>query len=139
MADVPEFTVRPPLRCFGLRKDQPGVPCARPAIWQRRAVHGFEPAYFCDDCRQPTDEPIAETPVFRRVQVMCEVLFSGTSLLERTALREAVGQLERAVEAAGGVLNVHDYRSAVGRHAAPAAPRKANGGDGKGQTRPLRH
>lgn len=90
----------------------------------------MEAAFFCDECRRDGDEPIADSAVFRRVSVNLVVYLSATSLVPRLAQTEAVARLERAIEAAGGVVNLLQVSSAAGSlapHAEPAGVRAGRG------------
>ncbi|NUR55172.1 MAG: hypothetical protein HOQ29_12045 [Acidobacteria bacterium] len=119
MSDTPLFVVAPPIRCFH-RLELPELPvCARPARWIRPSANCQPDGYFCDEHRQRTDAPIAEPTLIRRVNVTLEVLFAATSWTAGCAHAEALSRLERAVESAGGVINLHAVGSVIGRCAAP--------------------
>jgi hypothetical protein len=98
----------------------------------RIAGEGSCVGFFCELHRQPGDVPIAPPFIFRRVAVTLEVLFAGTSSNATLAQIEAVSRLEQAVQAAGGVINLHSARSTVGRYVAPASPPRKPAGKGRG-------
>lgn len=137
-ADGPQFVVRPPLRCYHRLADRPGLICAELAVRFRPECNGDEGAFFCAAHARPTDTAIPDAAAFRRVSVMLEVCFSGVSLLEAVAHAEALDRLERAVAAAGGVINLHACRSVVGRLARHAQPGAAADATGDSYPRPLK-
>ena len=75
----------------------------------------FSVAYFCDVHHTEIDTPIADDCVIRRVRIQADIMLTGTSLDPNISQAEAVGRLERAVAAAGGVLGVACVSSAIGR------------------------
>jgi hypothetical protein len=114
----------PALRCFERCYDREPFVCGNPASWMRANSNVFENAFFCTEHRGADDEPIPGTFFARRVSVAADVLFAATSSKPESAQREALGRLERAVERAGGVINLHAVTSLVGRYTgqAPALP-----------------
>ena len=115
MCESPRYLVRPPLRCFELDPSRPAGVCARPARWSAPLSLRGELAFYCDDHRPMRAAPVSLDALFRRVSITADVLFSGTSFDRARAHAEALAQLEYAVEAAGGLLNLHVCRSEVGR------------------------
>lgn len=115
MADVPRFLVRPKLRCFHRDPDLPTFVCGRDAVWKRPPSGGLPGGFFCAVHSTADDTPIDDEALFRLVHVTVDVLFAGVSFNPSVAQSEALSQLERAVEGAGGVINLHACRSEVGR------------------------
>ena len=66
--------------------------------------------------------------MFRRVSLTLEVLFAGVSHIPAMAQIEAVARLERAVEAAGGIVSLNAASSTVGRYEPPPPPTRQKGG-----------
>lgn len=124
MPERPVFTVRPRLRCFGRSASSTGLRCGKPAAWMSALPVDGEYLYRCQDCRENGDTPIPVDPVFRRVQVELEVLISAAALKHGPAVREALDALEAAITQAGGVLNLHEARSVIGRYSPPAPLRR---------------
>jgi hypothetical protein len=120
---VPEFLIMPTPRCC-LRLGNSAVDvCGAVAAWARPARGALPAEFFCDRHRGPTDQPITQGFLARRVTLRVEVLIAGTSLRPAEAHLEAVERLMRVVEAAGGLMNLHDVSSVVGRYTPPAPPR----------------
>ncbi len=127
--DVPQFVVRPPIRCFHRRDDPAGAACGAVATWLRVGKTGVETGFFCDNHREDDDTPIPAVPLCRRVSVTLEVLISGTSFAPALAQAEAVALLEGAVGSVGGVVSLHAVHSTIGRYGPrPAKGRPAAGG-----------
>src|SRR4051812_38085418 len=114
MSDVPEFRVRPALRCFYRDQDRPAAVCAKHARWMRANGSSLPSGYFCDEHMSIGDVPIPPAVIFRRVSVQLEVVMSATDFAPPSAQAEAVATLEAAVERAGGVVNLHTVTSVVG-------------------------
>lgn len=121
--DWPELVVRPPARCFGRRRELPGRPCGRRAIWMRPSKHGVEPQYFCDECKRSGDEPIAADALFRRVTVSLDIELAAADVTMSAAHAEALAVVEELVHRARGLLNLHRITSVVGRPARQAPAR----------------
>lgn len=119
VAHVPLAAIAPPLRCFEHDRSDRHVICGDAAYWRRPGSHWFDDQYFCDVHREPFDVPIVGECVVRRVRVMVDVLLSGASMTAPFAQTEALRRLERAVAAAGGLLDVKGIHSAVVRYGAP--------------------
>lgn len=115
MADVPMFAVCPPLRC-GFPVDPLNFAfCGELAYWQRPGGE-FDPVrFFCQKHRLAGDEPIPEYTMFRRITLTIDVVFAGVTLRQREAELEAFGRLQALLEAHGGLVNLHQVRSDVGR------------------------
>ena len=121
MADIPLVVVRPPLRCFSRRQDPPGEICDWEATFVRHSRAGVPPTFLCSAHSQSGDEPITDDVVFRLVSVTLEVRMCGVSHVPGFAHSEALARLERAIAAAGGVINLHACRSQLAR-LEPQAP-----------------
>lgn len=122
MSELPTFVVAPPIRCFHRHEDHELAPCGQGARWIRWRKSVLPQGYFCDRHRAPGDEPILAEPLIRRVSVSLEVLFSATNWIAEPGQVEAVARLERAVESAGGVINLHAVTSVIGRCAGWPSP-----------------
>ncbi len=110
---LPACTYAPPLRC-GHRDESPERQvCGAVAMRFRPGPNWFTPEYFCQDHSRAEDLGIPTAHIFRRVRVTVDVLFAGTSMEGPAAHAEAVARLERAVTAAGGLLEVDRVRSAM--------------------------
>ena len=128
MADIPTFTVLPPLRCFDPVGNSLDLACAAEARWMRRSGDGSLPAFYCDGHREPGDTPIAGPLVVRRVSLVAEVLFCAVTPFQNGSQTEAVTRLEQAVGMAGGLLNLVSVTSTIGRWTPVSAPRGGKGG-----------
>lgn len=115
MPDVALFTVRPPLRCFGRSGILAETLCGKPASWMIPTGNGLDPRFFCDDCRPPNAQPVHDAAPFRRVTVQLEIFLAGATYPPSSAHWEAVELVMRAIEAVGGVGNLRDVTSAIGR------------------------
>lgn len=80
---------------------------------------GVPVSLWCTDHRPMTAVPVAGALLLRRVSITAEVVFTGHGVNPGYDQAEAVGQLERAVQAAGGTLNLHTATSVMGRYQAP--------------------
>ena len=74
---------------------------------------------FCTVHAPKTAVPIAGQVLLRRVSVQAEVIFTGHGITPAHDQAEAVAQLEQAIEAIGGTLNLHAATSVLGRYEAP--------------------
>jgi hypothetical protein len=101
--------------------------CGQVACWKRPGRHWFDDRFFCHSHAEPSDEMVAGELVLRRLRITCDVLLTATDWRAPKAQAEGVGYLERAVAAAGGLLDVHGVLSTIGKTAAPAGPGQANG------------
>ena len=131
---LPTWRVVAPLRCAHPLGSSSHRVCETRAAWMRIPNHGAHALFFCDAHQRPGDRRIPPTFDVRRVSVRLEVVFTGTSCYTAFAHQEAYERLARAVEAAGGLVNLHEIRSDVGHYdpdGAPARPRAA-AGKGKG-------
>ena len=124
MGEHAKFYVRPRLRCCQPKFDPARVICGEPARWRRPAPAGTVDCYFCPEHAAHGDVPIAGVTLFRRVQIVAEVTFAGVSAMPALARAEALARLERAVEEAGGMLNLHAMTDVIGSHE-PETPRQA--------------
>lgn len=73
------------------------------------------PSFYCVEHSRAGDEAIPDDAIFRLVAVTLEVRMCGTGRTPGIAHAEAIAQLERALEAAGGVINLHACRSLLAR------------------------
>lgn len=129
MEDEARFHVRPPLRCAQMVEESGFSVCARPAAWERCPVGARAALFFCDDHRAKDDRPITEETRFLRVSLVVEVYFTGCHLNSAMAQSEALAQLERAVDQAGGRLSIVSASSVPGR-LQPSASRRTPAGSG---------
>lgn len=127
MADVPQFHMRPPLRCFARLENSPGTICAAAAAWERPASSASPGGFFCDAHRGPGDTNIPDAALFRRVGITLEVWFAGVSFTAGLAQAEALSRVERAIEDVGGLVNLVACRSEVGRLRPAPPPQDDNG------------
>lgn len=115
VANVPQFGIVTPLRCFHpLPGSEPPI-CGAPAKWKRPGVDWFTDEYFCDEHRRELDLSIAGDVVFRRVRVQLDVLLAATSSGDPQSRAEAMARVEGAIKAIGGCLDVHGTHSSFGR------------------------
>ena len=124
MDDLANFTVKPLLRCFGVDAIRPGTVCGAPAAWTEPAKPGQQQQYFCDKHKRVSSVEIDANPVFRRVTITLDVMLAAVHMTDAGAKTKAWAELERAVSAIGGVVNLHSASSTVGRYN-PTAPRPA--------------
>src|ERR671918_350946 len=120
MPDVATFVAVPTLRCHELVDHSPRAVCGVKAEWMRPGSHELPVGYFCSQHRASTDVRIPESFLFRRVSVTLDVLFAGASMAQALSQAEVVDRLERVIESAGGLINLHTVTSAVGRYSPPA-------------------
>jgi hypothetical protein len=73
------------------------------------------PLFFCAVHSQAGDEPLTDDVPFRLVSVTLDVRLAGVNHVPGFAHAEALGRLERAIAAAGGVINLHTVRSQLAR------------------------
>ena len=130
--EMPTFTIVPPPRCQAPRSGAPSLTCGEPARWATPASRLFLETYVCDRHRTPMDVEIPKTVIFRRVRVEVVVDFFGVSLHGGTAQAEAVSRLEEAVRAVGGVPNLLNVSSTIGRGAVTVTPSPASAKQGRG-------
>lgn len=116
-ARIPRCADLPTLRCAKRVEGRPGDVCAVAATHVRPGSVWFAATHFCAAHALPCDVPIAGQQVFRRVRVSCDVLFAAVDPNQSIAQAEALLQLELAVKAAGGLLNVDRIVSNVVRWA----------------------
>lgn len=105
----------PPLRChepIGGRLDRR---CGELAVYMVLSHSEAEPLFFCHAHGAPAMMPIAGELRIRLVTLRVDVLFAGMPGGGQPAHREAFERMERAVQAAGGLLNLHDTRSELVR------------------------
>lgn len=115
LVNVPAFAVSPVLRCYHVDGMTPRIVCGAPARWREPGSHWFGDSFFCDRHRGPTDVPVVSDVAIRRVRITADVFLAGTNIRAPQAQAEAVACLERAVAAAGGILDVQGVLSTVGR------------------------
>lgn len=112
---VPTFVLCPTLRCYHVEGKSPRIVCGALARWREPGEHWFNDSFFCDLHRGPNDLVVDGDVVVRRVRITADVFLAGTNIRSPQAQTEAVARLERAVAAAGGILDVHGVLSSVGR------------------------
>jgi hypothetical protein len=125
MPDVPVFHIRPPFRCWHPIENRPGRVCGELAAWSSPAGASARPGFFCSAHKREGDTAIANDEPFRRVSITLEVLLNGTSYEEHAATMEALSVVERALENAGGLVNLHTSHSEIGRWR-PSVPLRAS-------------
>lgn len=127
-----EFTIMPPLRCAHVVENPDRNFCGAPAVYMRAASadEGFR--FWCADHRETTDVPIAGELAIRVVTLNVEILFAGVVPFPRIAQLEALTRLTQAVEAVGGLVNLHGASSQLGRWTPPRPPDEENGDSGRG-------
>ena len=118
IARVPAFGVTPPPRCFTTLEGSPPRKCGELATRHRVGNSWFGDSFHCDDHAEQSDVDISDEFVIRLVRVTCDVLLAGVDEHQGIAQAEAVDRLERAVVAAGGVLDVKIATSSIGRYPA---------------------
>lgn len=124
MPDVPVFHVRPPLRCCAADLDRPYGVCGAPAAWERSPGAGQVSSFYCAVHRGESDKPVAGEVFMRRVCLVVEVVYSATIPAPGRAQREALAELEAAVQGSGGSLSLVSATSQVGRFVPPAPARQ---------------
>jgi hypothetical protein len=115
VADVPRVKVRPPIRCCQRRPGTSVVYCGQDARFLRFTSGAPLPTFFCGHHSRPTDEPIPDDAIFRLVSVTLEIHLCAVSQAPGMAHAEALNTLERVIESAGGVINLHACRSLLAR------------------------
>jgi hypothetical protein len=128
VADVAEFTYRPPIRCYEVIEEPRSMICGQLAYWLRPSHNFNQTGFFCFSHHRPTDLKIPDDVVFRRVHITAEIIFAGVSWMPPAAQREAFERLTDAVERVGGLVNLHAVTSQVGRRTPPAPPNGRRGG-----------
>lgn len=137
MADVARLVALPMIRCYQqLRNSEIGI-CGEQAYFERLSNAGFQNGFYCAAHTRAGDRPIAPEVLLRRVSIVLEVSFAGTSPIPSMAHAEALYRLERCVETAGGLLNLTNVTSVMGRYTPPPAPAKGRGRRPKAQSPPL--
>lgn len=132
MADVPVFTVAPPMRCFHTVDEFAKRICGARAHWTRSHPGRISPEYFCERHRVPGDEPLPLSLTFRRITIVAEIVLAGASGLQSQAQVEALERVELAVRGAGGLLNLHTVTSVIGRSRPPVPAVAGRRGSGRG-------
>jgi len=88
-----------------------------------REAHGWNGrGYFCDKHKRPDDEPIPLERVYRRVQIVAEVLIAGASFVQGPAELDALARMTAAVESVGGIVGIQTVSSQIGRLVPRTAP-----------------
>jgi hypothetical protein len=121
MVDMARFTAAPAPRCFYCGEESEPFACGEAACWMRPGPADYPAGYFCPAHRAEGDVPIPPDYVVRRVSIVLEVVFAGTSWSDGHARAEAVCRLEEAVQGAGGLISLSQVSTALGRRAAPVA------------------
>lgn len=130
-SDIRLFSVMPPLRCCFELQSSPRKFCGERAQWFRPADAFGRGAFFCRKHRDETDQVLGADVLVRRVRVLADAIFAGVSMVRQDAHTEALDQLEAAIAARGGLLNLHSVTSEVGRLQRPgtcALPKAERGG-----------
>jgi hypothetical protein len=127
MADAPQFSIVPPLRCCEVVNSPYPEFCGELAVVRRPGSTYWFDEFFCRAHSTPADVPIADNQAFRRVHLVVDVYFAACSVSPAVAQTEAVGRLELAVRDAGGLVNVQAVRSTVGRDGLRRGHGKENG------------
>lgn len=107
--------VAPPLRCSSVNRQAGNAFCGELARWERRNAAGEFVGFFCDDHSFSGDVPIDGEHVFRRVRLTAHVYVAGITSIQTLAVAEAVERFEKAVRDMGGVLDVIQTGSEIGR------------------------
>lgn len=87
--------------------------------------------FFCDEHRRPGVVPLSRTAPFRRVTLHLEVLIAAAELTPAAAHSEAVKTVLDAVALVGGVPNLVNITSTVGRIAVPQPSGAPNASQGR--------
>jgi hypothetical protein len=130
MDDVPTCAVVPPLRCCHRETGSSDIPCGQAAAWSRAEPGTATTRFYCDQHRAATDSPIPAAFTFARVRVHLEVLLSGVGGTPAADKHEAVALVRRAVEAAGGLVNLVAVFADTARGGSLAAPGGERGARG---------
>jgi hypothetical protein len=117
MALVPEFGVAVKVRCHERSENPQRLACGAIARWIRPSGNMFETSFFCEEHRQDGDELLPAAFTFRRVRVAADVLIAAASSDRASSQVEAAQTLAAAIGNVGGVLEVKEILSTVGRWA----------------------
>lgn len=109
------FLVAPPLRCCARLESRPEELCGCLAHWRSPAADEPIVRVWCDQHRKPGDEAIGGELRFRRVVLTVQVYLAGVDDGGKVAQAEAYDMLERQVRRLGGVLNLLEATSEIGR------------------------
>jgi len=109
-----------------------GTYCGAPAVQLLRGNHWFDDAFRCAKHAESGGVALSAPVAVRRVRMRVDVLLAGVTMNDPAARGEAVARLQSAVAAIGGIVEVEDVRSAVGRYAAPAGPGGQASSGGRG-------
>lgn len=109
------FMVAPPLRCCARLESRPDELCGCLAHWRTPVADQRIDRVWCDQHKNPGDQVIAGELPFRRVVLTVQVYLAGTDERAPVAQNEAYDMLERQVRRLGGVLNLVDATSEIGR------------------------
>jgi hypothetical protein len=131
VGDVPTFAIVGPFRCCWSGGLAARSLCNATADYMTPARAGVPQSLFCAAHRPMTAVPIAGGLLLRRVSLTCQVLFTGHGVNPPFDEAEALEQLERAVNLAGGLLNLHAHSSVLGRYDVPR-PRQVGAGRPRG-------
>lgn len=104
-----------PLRCYQPVGNQGRLFCGAPAVLMRESVGYNGPGYFCEKHAREQDEPIPAERVFRRVQIIAEVLLAGASFVQSQAELDALARMTAALESVGGIVGIQTVSSQIGR------------------------
>lgn len=132
MPDGPIFNVPIPLRCCQDFGNSGRAFCGAPAVSMRPANGSTLPRYFCEKHARPSDLEIPAERHFRRVQIIIEVLVAGTTAAPGLAELDALSRTISAIESIGGICNLFQVTSQIGRTAGQAPRPGADRDPGKG-------
>lgn len=119
---LPTVTVLPPLRCGEQVGSSLHDVCGARATWVRIAPGAAPLGFRCDAHKRADDRKAVDDFNLLRIAIKLDVIFAGTSFVPGLAHTEAFERLCRAVEGVGGLVNLHEIRSYVGRYAPAQAP-----------------
>lgn len=115
MSEPRLFVVAPPLRCCWTRGGRPGAVCGDRAYWEGIHQDSGAIGFWCDQHRLRTDTPIAGEREIRRVCLTVQVYVTAVDPRPLDAHAEVLELVDREVRRLGGVLNLVDVTSEVGR------------------------
>lgn len=132
MADSPIFAAPVPLRCHEPFGNIGRAFCGAPAVAMRPLNGWHAPGYFCEKHARPDDQPIPPERVYRRVQLVAEILLAGASFQPGPAELDALSRTITAIESVGGIVNLLQVSSQIGRTPPLGPAPRGNGQTGKG-------
>ena len=139
MTEFPRFVVDLPARCAHWLDPAGTSVCGNLAVASRPGVRLIADRFFCAAHRVDSDVEIPADRVVRRVRVAALIDFAAVVPSAGLGQTEAVKRLQDAVTAAGGVLNVLEVSSTVGRVGAERGQGRANASGNGPEPDSLRH